>query len=63
MNKQRKKHGNVLFLNPQRFGLLKAILLIAVPVALQTIISVGINMVDTLMAVSYTHLDVYKRQL
>ena len=49
MNKQRKKHGNVLFLNPQRFGLLKAILLIAVPVALQTIISVGINMVDTLM--------------
>ena len=49
MNKQRKKHGNVLFLNPQRFALLKAILLIAVPVALQTIISVGINMVDTLM--------------
>lgn len=49
MNKQRKKHGNVLFLNPQRFSLLKAILLIAVPVALQTIISVGINMVDTLM--------------
>ena len=49
MNKQREEARERAFLNPQRFALLKAILLIAVPVALQTIISVGINMVDTLM--------------
>ena len=39
----------MLFLNPQQRVLLKAILLMAIPVALQTIISVGINMVDTMM--------------
>ena len=49
MNKTERKHGNVLFLNPQQRVLLKAILLMAIPVALQTIISVGINMVDTMM--------------
>ena len=39
----------MLFLIPQQRVLLKAILLMAIPGALQTIISVGINMVDTMM--------------
>ena len=48
---------------------------IAIPISLQSMITIGVNMTDTVMVgklgetslsatapVSYTHLDVYKRQ-
>ena len=41
----------------------KRVGIIAIPIALQSLISIGVNMMDTVMPVSYTHLDVYKRQM
>ena len=39
------------------------VLAIAVPIMIQNGITNFVSLLDNIMAVSYTHLDVYKRQL
>ena len=41
----------------------RQLITVGIPVLIQQLIVVGLNLVDTIMAVSYTHLDVYKRQV
>ena len=40
----------------------KELLVLAVPLLVEQLLEVTVGLADTMMAVSYTHLDVYKRQ-
>ena len=50
-----KQGGNRLLTN-------KDLKKLIIPLIIEQILAVSVGMVDTIMAVSYTHLDVYKRQ-